>query len=114
MRGRHLIADVRNILNIDIIKTVDGVKPLMEKIINEMKLNVKGEISHQFQPFGATLLYLLAESHLSIHTYVEEKYVAIDLYCCSTSINMNKVLEIIYNYFDCNCIINQMYYLYFQ
>ena len=77
----------------------------MEKIINEMKLNVKGEISHQFQPFGATLLYLLAESHLSIHTYVEEKYVAIDLYCCSTSINMNKVLEIIYDYFDDNYII---------
>ena len=105
MRGRHLIADVRNIFNINLIKTVDGVKPLMEKIINEMKLNVKGEISHQFQPFGATLLYLLAESHLSIHTYVEEKYVAIDLYCCSTSINMNKVLEIIYDYFDDNYII---------
>ena len=79
----------------------------MEKIINEMKLNVKGEISHQFQPFGATLLYVLAESHLSIHTYVEEKYVAIDLYCCSTSTNMNKVLEIIYDYFDCNCIIQK-------
>ena len=105
MRGKHLIADLRNIFNINLIKTVDGVKPLMEKIINEMKWNVKGEISHQFQPFGATLLYLLAESHLSIHTYVEEKYVAIDLYCCSTSINMNKVLEIIYDYFDDNYII---------
>ena len=105
MRGRHLIADVRNILNIDIIKTVDGVKPLMKKK-NEMNLNVKGEINHQFQPFGATL-YLLAGSHLSIHSYVEGKYVAIDLYCCSTSINMNKVLEIIYNYFDCNCIIKK-------
>ena len=78
MRGKHLIADVRNIFNINLMKTVDGVKPLMEKIINEMKLNVEGEISHQFQPFEATLLYLLAESHLSIHIYVEEKYVAID------------------------------------
>ena len=103
MRGKHSIADIRNIFNLNLIKTVDGVKPLMKKK-NEMNLNVKGEINHQFQPFGATL-YLLAGSHLSIHSYVEGKYVAIDLYCCSTSINMNKVLEIIYDYFDDNYII---------
>ena len=66
MRGKHSIADIRNIFNLNLIKTVDGVKPLMKKK-NEMKLNVEGEISHQFQSFGATLLYLLAENHLSIH-----------------------------------------------
>jgi S-adenosylmethionine decarboxylase len=105
--GKHLIADVINIINFDLLKTIDGVKPLMEKIIKDMKLNVVGEVQHQFEPYGATLLYLLAESHLSIHTYVDEKYCAIDLYCCSTSINMNKVLDIIYEYFGGDCIIRK-------
>ena len=70
-----------------------------------MNLNIKGQIAHQFQPYGATLLYLLAESHLSIHTYVDERYCAIDLYCCSENINMNIVLEIIYYYFGGDCFI---------
>ena len=107
MKGKHLLADIHNISNIDIIKTVDGVEPLMAKIIKEMNLNVVGEVHHQFKPFGATLLYLLAESHLSIHTYVEERYIAIDLYCCNEFIDMNKVLEIIYDYFEGDCIIRK-------
>ena len=31
MKGKHLLADVHNISNIEIIKTVDGVETLMEK-----------------------------------------------------------------------------------
>ena len=107
MEGYHLIADVVNISNVKPLKTVEGVKPLMEKIIEEMKLTVLGSLSHQFEPYGATLLYLLGESHLSIHTYVEERYCAIDLYCCNPNINMNDVLSIIYEYFKGDCIIKK-------
>jgi len=107
MNGHHLIADVINISNVKPLKTVEGVKPLMEKIIEEMNLTVVGYTQHQFQPYGATLLYLLAESHLSIHTYVEERYCAIDLYCCSPGINMDDVLSIIYDYFRGDCIIRK-------
>ena len=105
MRGKHLIACIINITNYELLKTVEGVKPLMDKIIKDMDLHVVGELHHQFQPVGATSLYLLSESHLSIHTYPELRYCAIDLYCCNGDINMNNVLDIIYNYFDGNCII---------
>jgi S-adenosylmethionine decarboxylase len=107
MRGKHLIADIINITNFELLNTIEGVKPLMEKIIKDMDLHVIGELHHQFQPVGATCLYLLSESHLSIHTYPEIKYCAIDLYCCDEKINMNKVLDIIYEYFGGNCIIRK-------
>ena len=107
MKGIHLLADVIRIKRFDLLETVEGVEPLMRRIINEMRLNVVGDIKHQFEPYGATLLYLLAESHLSIHTYVDERYCAIDLYCCSASIDMDNVLDIIYQYFDCDCIIRK-------
>lgn len=106
--GKHLIADVINITNFELLKTVDGVEPLMKKIIHDMNLNVVGEVKNQFQPYGATLLYLLSESHLSIHTFVEERYCTIDLYCCNPEIDMNDVLEIIYNYFGAECIIRKI------
>ena len=107
MRGRHLIADVINIENYSLLNTIDGVKPLMEKIIKNMSLNVVGHLHHQFQPIGATCLYLLSESHLSIHTYPELRYLAIDLYCCNEYIKMDDILELISDYFNDNCIIKQ-------
>ena len=105
--GKHLIADIINIINFELLETIEGVEPLMKKIIEEMRLNVVGEVKHQFQPYGATMLYLLSESHLSIHTYVNEKYAAIDLYCCNPDIDMNAVLDIIFKYFGGNCIIRK-------
>jgi S-adenosylmethionine decarboxylase proenzyme len=107
MQGKHLIVDVINIVNYDLLKTIKGIEPMMMRIINELKLNVVGDIKHQFKPYGATLLYLLAESHLSIHTYVDERYVAIDLYCCNEDVDFDKALDIIYKYFDGACIIRK-------
>ena len=105
MIGKHLICDIYNITNPVVLTTIDGVEPLMKKIIEVGKLNVIGEMKQQFKPIGATILYLLSESHLSIHTYPEKNYCAIDLYCCNPLINMAEILEIIYNYFNGDCVI---------
>ncbi len=37
---------------------------------------------HEFSPHGVTGIVLLAESHLSIHTWPEHRYAAIDLFTC--------------------------------
>ncbi len=105
--GKHLIVDVLNIVNYELLNTIGGVKPLMKKIIRDMKLCVVGGVQKQFEPVGATCSYLLSESHLSIHTYPELRLCAIDLYCCNESIDMDEVLDIIYNYFDGDCIMNK-------
>jgi S-adenosylmethionine decarboxylase len=39
---------------------------------------------HQFSPHGVTGMLLLEESHLSIHTWPEHGYAAVDLYTCGT------------------------------
>ena len=38
--------------------------------------------SHQFQPQGVTALALLAESHISVHTWPEHGYAAVDIFTC--------------------------------
>lgn len=42
-------------------------------------------VHHQFDPQGVTVLLLLAESHLSIHTWPESGQAAIDVYTCGES-----------------------------
>ena len=39
-------------------------------------------ITHSFRPQGVTGLALLAESHISIHTWPEVAYAAIDVFTC--------------------------------
>ncbi len=74
----------------DKLKTIEMIKPFMEKIIEELKLNVVDECSHQFQknnyPYGATMIYLSSESHLSVHTFVDEGKITLDLFTCDVSL----------------------------
>ena len=90
------------------------IKPLMEKIIEELKLNVVGECSHQFKkdnvPHGATMIYLLAESHLSIHTFVDEGKITLDLFTCSLGGENEKLKSIIKDYFEVNALNIDAYY----
>jgi hypothetical protein len=42
MLGRELIIDVEDIEEYSVLETIDGIRPLMEKIIENCKLNVVG------------------------------------------------------------------------
>jgi S-adenosylmethionine decarboxylase len=39
-------------------------------------------VTHHFEPQGVTGLALLAESHISIHTWPESGYAAVDVFTC--------------------------------
>jgi S-adenosylmethionine decarboxylase len=64
-----------------------------------------GQTQKQFEPIGATMLYLLSESHLSIHTYPEKNYCAIDVYCCNLNLNVPEIIKTINDYFNGDCVL---------
>jgi S-adenosylmethionine/arginine decarboxylase-like enzyme len=103
--GKQILIDVENIES-DRLKTVENLKPFMDKVVQELNLNVVGECSHQFVkdnvPYGATIVYLLSESHLSIHTFVDEGKITIYLFTCSLSVENEKTKDIIKDYFMVN------------
>ena len=49
------------------------------KLANATVLNL---ISNKFEPQGVTVIALLAESHISIHTWPESNYSAVDIFTC--------------------------------
>ena len=49
------------------------------KMANATVLNL---ISNKFEPQGVTAIALLAESHISIHTWPESNYSAVDIFTC--------------------------------
>ena len=46
------------------------------------KASVLNLISNKFEPQGVTAIALLAESHISIHTWPESNYSAVDIFTC--------------------------------
>ena len=61
------------------------------KFANATVLNL---ISNKFEPQGVTAIALLAESHLSIHTWPESNYSAVDIFTCGK--NMKPEIASIY------------------
>ena len=49
------------------------------KLANATVLNL---ISNKFEPQGVTAIALLAESHISIHSWPESNYSAVDIFTC--------------------------------
>ena len=112
--GKHILIDVKNI-DSDKLKLVEDIKPFMDKLVDELKLNVVGECSHQFEkdnnPYGVTMVYLLAESHLSIHTFVDEGKITLDLFTCNISLDDRNIKRMICEYFGVSFLNIDTYYL---
>ncbi len=56
---------------------------LCRRACAEAGMCVVGSLFHQFDPVGVTGVVLLSESHLSVHTWPEEGFVALDVYVCN-------------------------------
>ncbi|MBI4527961.1 MAG: adenosylmethionine decarboxylase [Deltaproteobacteria bacterium] len=58
------------------------ISAALHRAIKQTKMTKLHSYSHSFQPSGVTSVIVLKESHLSIHTWPEYNYAAIDLFTC--------------------------------
>lgn len=79
--GKHLIVDIPNI---DIEINLEAMITFMDFVVDSLNLTVLNSMSHIFDDDGKafTILYLLSESHMSLHSFPEKNYIAFDLYSC--------------------------------
>ncbi len=79
--GIHIVADLYGIED-RLISKSDSVIPLIEEAVKYGKLTKLSANYFQFQPQGVSGVVLLAESHLSFHTWPEHHLVTLDIYTC--------------------------------
>ncbi len=79
--GRHLIAEYYG-CDFNAINNVEYVRNHMCEAAIKIGATVLGEKFHQFSPQGVSGTVVIAESHLSIHTWPEKGYVAVDIFTC--------------------------------
>lgn len=78
--GTHLIVDLWRASNLDDIDAVDAALRKAADAAGATLLNID---LHSFSPNGGiTGVAVLAESHISIHTWPEHAYAAVDVFMC--------------------------------
>lgn len=63
--------------------TLEEVESFAQKLVKGLELKVLKKTSHAFEPCGITLIFILAQSHLAIHTWPESGLLHIDLVSCA-------------------------------
>ncbi len=79
--GRHLIVEFYECNN-DTLNDLDVIREGMKGATLAIGATVVGETFHHFAPQGVSGTIVIAESHLSIHTWPESGYCSVDIYTC--------------------------------
>ncbi len=92
--GIHLVGDLKGV-DPEKISDVETMQNVMESAVKYGKLTKIRSYYHQFTPSGVSGIILLAESHLSFHTWPEYGLVALDIFTCGPTENAESALEYI-------------------
>lgn len=99
--GKHVIAEAYE-CKFSLLDNLEEMIEVFKKATKEAKMNLLNISYHKFEPQGLTVLALLSESHLSIHTFPELGYASIDCYTCGNEGDPQKAVEVIFDYIKPN------------
>jgi len=80
--GRHLIIDL---YDADRLGDIDHIRATMLDCVEQAGATLLHIHLHPFQPDGVSGVAVLAESHISVHTWPEAGYAAFDVFMCGDS-----------------------------
>lgn len=78
----QMVAGIIKNCNVEKLEDIGLIEREIEKAAEFMDLTLLKTISHKFTPLGLTSVALLAESHIAVHTYPEERTIFVDIMSC--------------------------------
>ena len=79
--GQHLLLEVYD-CTFEQLNSTHFLRSIFTKAILRSEMIILNEYTHKFNPCGVTLMFALAESHVSCHTWPEEGCMSADFYTC--------------------------------
>lgn len=71
----------------EILNDFDTIRSSMLEAAELAGAHIVGDTFHRFSPHGVSGVVVIAESHLSIHTWPEYRYAALDLFTCGDTVD---------------------------
>jgi S-adenosylmethionine decarboxylase len=93
--GRQILVEFydcdRNVLNSE-----DQIRSILMEGVRLSQATIVSDTFHTFSPHGVSGVIVIAESHVTIHTWPEHGYAAVDIFTCGETIDpwiIQKYLE---------------------
>jgi len=90
--GRQVLVEFYR-CNLRILNDRDQIAAAMDEAARLSGATVVEKVFHLFNPHGISGVVVIAESHLSIHTWPEYGYAAVDLFTCGEEIQPERAFE---------------------
>lgn len=84
--GRHILAEIYG-CDTDILNDKDYIERIMVDSALQAGAEIREVTFHKFSPLGISGVVIISESHLTIHTWPELGYAAVDIFTCGDRIN---------------------------
>lgn len=79
--GRHIILELFD-CDVELLSDLEAVKAALVEAARRAEATIVTMSFHEFNPFGISGIIVITESHLSIHTWPEHRYAAVDIFSC--------------------------------
>ena len=106
--GRHCIAELYG-GNPNLLDSEEFINDALKEAAERSGATLLNLTSHKFKPQGVTALALLSESHISIHTWPELGYAAVDAFTCGKHTNPELACNYLKKAFECDHFLLKMF-----
>lgn len=83
--GTQLLVELKA-CNTKVLNDLKRIEEILISAAKEAKATIVESHFHKFSPFGISGVVVIAESHLSIHTWPEYGYAAVDIFTCGDTL----------------------------
>ncbi len=90
----HVLAEFYN-CDRDILNNTKLLEDVFKEATRLSGATLVGSHFHTFSPYGVSGVIVIAESHLSVHTWPEYGYAAVDIFTCGDTIEPEKAFAYI-------------------
>lgn len=95
--GRHLLLELKD-CNRELLSDLSFLRNTMLSAAREAGATIIGDSFHPFPPYGGVSgVVIIAESHLSIHTWPEYGYAAVDIFTCGNTLHPERAVDLVVN-----------------
>jgi len=92
--GRHIVIELMDCPP-ELLDSIEFLKKTLREAAIASNSTVISDYFYKFKPQGVSGFVLIAESHISIHTWPEYGYAAVDIYTCGNDTDPWKGLEVL-------------------
>lgn len=104
--AKQLIADLYG-CDVRCLDNVDEIRQIIRTVCCRIDTEIVEECYHKFEPIGISAVAVISTSHISIHTWPEYDYAAVDIFSCHEDIP-GEILSILQELFHAERIEHQI------